>query len=182
MIRIGIDLGGTKTELAAIDRDGRELLRRRVPTPSDSYEDSVGEVATLVSEAERELGRTARVGLGHPGAIEPASAVAPMPFTKRRLEMAAWLTCALLSEEHLARPAASAMSAVAAVQRTVRPEPEITSNGPPRVPAGSMRSENPGPEADAPGRVAGADYGSPVVSEQQACETWAPGNPRRHED
>ncbi|MDH5264000.1 MAG: ROK family protein, partial [Betaproteobacteria bacterium] len=73
MIRIGLDLGGTKTELAAIDRDGTELLRRRVPTPSDAYEDSVGQLAALVAQAERELGRSARVGLGHPGAIEPST-------------------------------------------------------------------------------------------------------------
>ena len=73
MIRIGLDLGGTKTEIAALDRDGTELLRRRVPTPADRYEDAVRSLAALVTRAEGELGREARVGLGHPGAIDPAT-------------------------------------------------------------------------------------------------------------
>ena len=29
-LRLGIDLGGTKIEIVALDADGRELLRRRV--------------------------------------------------------------------------------------------------------------------------------------------------------
>ncbi|MBL0143192.1 MAG: ROK family protein [Betaproteobacteria bacterium] len=73
MIRIGLDLGGTKTEIAALDRDGTELLRRRVPTPAGAYEESVRTLAGLVTDAERELGRPARVGLGHPGAVDPAT-------------------------------------------------------------------------------------------------------------
>lgn len=73
MIRIGLDLGGTKTEIAALDRDGSELLPRRVPTPADRYEDAVRSLAALVTQAEGELGREARVGLGHPGAVEPAT-------------------------------------------------------------------------------------------------------------
>ncbi len=73
MIRIGLDLGGTKTEIAALDRDGAELLRRRVPTPSGDYAGSVQALASLVTDAERELGRQASVGLGHPGAVDPAT-------------------------------------------------------------------------------------------------------------
>ncbi len=73
MIRIGLDLGGTKTEIAALDRDGTELLRHRVPTPTGGYEDSVRALARLVTDAEREVARTARVGLGHPGAVEAAT-------------------------------------------------------------------------------------------------------------
>ena len=34
-MRIGIDLGGTKIEAIALDADGRERSRRRVPTPPD---------------------------------------------------------------------------------------------------------------------------------------------------
>lgn len=73
MIRIGLDLGGTKTEIAALDRDGTELLRHRVPTPAGEYEASVNALAKLVADAERELGRAAHVGLGHPGAVDPAT-------------------------------------------------------------------------------------------------------------
>ena len=73
MIRIGLDLGGTKTEIAALDRDGTELLRHRVPTPTGEYEAAVNALAKLVADAERELGRAAHVGLGHPGAVDPAT-------------------------------------------------------------------------------------------------------------
>ena len=37
MLRIGIDLGGTKIEIIALDADGGELLRRRVSTPTGSW-------------------------------------------------------------------------------------------------------------------------------------------------
>lgn len=69
MWRIGIDLGGSKTELIVLDAGGRERLRRRVPTPRDDYEATVAAVARLVDEAERELGARASVGIGTPGAV-----------------------------------------------------------------------------------------------------------------
>ena len=71
-VRIGIDLGGTKTEVIALDTDGRELLRRREPTPRDDYDAILALVATLVEDAERACGvraGEARVGLGTPGAL-----------------------------------------------------------------------------------------------------------------
>lgn len=37
-IRIGIDLGGSKIEIIAMDDSGRELLRRRLRTPQDRVE------------------------------------------------------------------------------------------------------------------------------------------------
>jgi len=73
LIRIGLDLGGTKTEIAALDRDGAELLRRRVATPAGEYGEAVRSLAALVMQAEHELGRQGRVGLGHPGAVDPAT-------------------------------------------------------------------------------------------------------------
>jgi fructokinase len=68
-MRIGIDLGGTKTEIVALHSDGSEALRRRVPTPRDDYDSTVRTVAELVRDAERELGVTATVGVGTPGAL-----------------------------------------------------------------------------------------------------------------
>jgi fructokinase len=68
-MRIGIDLGGTKTEIVALDRSGGERLRRRVPTPREDYEATVRTIAGLVRDAERELGEGATVGVGTPGAI-----------------------------------------------------------------------------------------------------------------
>lgn len=73
MMRIGIDLGGTKAELAAFGPDGTERLRRRIATPSGEYGEALRGLARLVTDAELELGVTARVGIGHPGATEPGS-------------------------------------------------------------------------------------------------------------
>lgn len=72
-MRIGIDLGGTKTEAIGLGTDGEELIRRRVPTRRESYEDVVATVADLVRSVEAELGTTATVGAGTPGAISPAT-------------------------------------------------------------------------------------------------------------
>jgi fructokinase len=72
-MRIGIDLGGTKTELAALDESGAMRLRRRVPTPVGDYEGTVEAVGRLVDEAERELGVRASVGVATPGALSRAT-------------------------------------------------------------------------------------------------------------
>jgi fructokinase len=67
-MRIGLDVGGTKIELAVLDAAGNILLRRRAPTPSGDYEATLDTVATLVGEAERELGGRGTVGVATPGA------------------------------------------------------------------------------------------------------------------
>jgi fructokinase len=72
---MGIDLGGTKIELAALDETGAMRLRRRIPTPVGDYEGTVEAVARLVDEAERELGVRACVGVATPGALSRASGV-----------------------------------------------------------------------------------------------------------
>jgi fructokinase len=73
VLRLGIDLGGTKTEIIALDADGRELRRRRVTTPRCDYEATVQTIAALVADTERELGARGTVGIGTPGAISPAT-------------------------------------------------------------------------------------------------------------
>ena len=72
-MRIGIDLGGTKTEVAVLDRDGRFVLRRRAPSPREDYQATVDLIARLVGEAEDAAGEACSVGVGIPGAISPAS-------------------------------------------------------------------------------------------------------------
>ena len=72
-MKIGIDLGGTKTEIAAFDDAGRELLRRRAPTPSGDYAATLALINQLVGDAEREIGATATVGMATPGAASPAT-------------------------------------------------------------------------------------------------------------
>lgn len=65
--RIGIDLGGTKTEVAVLDELGATLFRRRVPTPAGDYSGTVETIAGLVREAEAFAGAGAPVGIGTPG-------------------------------------------------------------------------------------------------------------------
>jgi fructokinase len=67
-MRFGVDLGGTKTEIVALDEAGRELLRRRIATVRD-YAGTVSAVAGLVAETERELGQSGSVGLAIPGTV-----------------------------------------------------------------------------------------------------------------
>jgi fructokinase len=63
-----VDLGGTKIEAIALD-DGRELLRRRVPTPREDYAATLRAIVELVLGIERELRRGGSVGIGMPGAL-----------------------------------------------------------------------------------------------------------------
>lgn len=72
-LRLGIDLGGTKIEIIALDKAGKELLRHRVPTPQTDYSSTVEAVANLVRQTEFELGKTGSVGIGTPGALSRAS-------------------------------------------------------------------------------------------------------------
>lgn len=68
-IRVGVDLGGTKIEFVALDRDGAELHRHRIATPRHDYEETVRAIADGVKEMERQLRRSASVGVGIPGTV-----------------------------------------------------------------------------------------------------------------
>lgn len=72
-MRIGIDLGGTKIELLALDEDGTELQRERIPTPRQDYDGTVAAIVGLVQRCELRLGARGTVGVGMPGAISPAT-------------------------------------------------------------------------------------------------------------
>jgi predicted NBD/HSP70 family sugar kinase len=67
-MRLGIDLGGTKTEIIAIDPNGRELFRERRQTPSGNYDEIVRMIGELVKGAETRLKTSASIGIGIPGA------------------------------------------------------------------------------------------------------------------
>lgn len=69
-LRFGIDLGGTKTEIIAL-QGSDERLRRRLPTPQGDYQATLQTIARLVEEAERELGERGSVGVGIPGSRSP---------------------------------------------------------------------------------------------------------------
>jgi fructokinase len=73
MDRIGVDLGGTKIEIVALDSAGKERLRRRIATPRNDYSGTVRAVVELVQGVEAELGSHCTVGMGTPGAISSRS-------------------------------------------------------------------------------------------------------------
>ena len=69
-MRIGIDLGGTKTEGVVLDHDGKELLRKRVETrQSEGYQSILNTILRLVGDLEAEVDQKCSVGVGTPGAI-----------------------------------------------------------------------------------------------------------------
>lgn len=69
-MRIGIDLGGTKTEGVVIDDSGTELSRRRTATPTaGGYSAILDNIVSLVGQLEKYADAPCRIGLGTPGAV-----------------------------------------------------------------------------------------------------------------
>ena len=89
-MRMGVDLGGTKIELAVFDEAGKEHLRRRTATPHTGYDDALEVLAHFIVEAEQTLGSRCSIGVGMPGGISPRSGrvfnAYNTPFNGRRLK------------------------------------------------------------------------------------------------
>jgi fructokinase len=87
---MGIDLGGTKIELAVFDDAGGEVARKRVPTPHAGYDTALEILAREVLEVERGAGGSCTVGLGMPGCVSPQSGRVSnaynTPYNGRRLK------------------------------------------------------------------------------------------------
>jgi fructokinase len=73
MIKIGIDLGGTKIEGIALSEAGNELFRHRVDTPQGDYQGILNIIQSLINKIEDELGDSGSVGICTPGALSPAT-------------------------------------------------------------------------------------------------------------
>jgi len=73
-MRIGIDLGGTKIEVIALDACAATLVRRRTPTPCN-YQAILDAGADLVAFVERQTARCGTIGVGSPGAISRKTGV-----------------------------------------------------------------------------------------------------------
>jgi len=71
--RIGVDLGGTKIEAAAIAADGRIGVRRRIVTPAGDYARTIGAVVDVVEGIEREFDARMTVGVGIPGTLSAST-------------------------------------------------------------------------------------------------------------
>ncbi|MBY5921217.1 fructokinase [Ferrimonas balearica] len=68
-LRLGVDLGGTKIELIALNPQGQVRWQQRIPTPSGSYRATIEAIAGLVQRCESELGESGTVGVGIPGVV-----------------------------------------------------------------------------------------------------------------
>lgn len=72
-MQIGVDLGGTKIEAAALSDQGEVLARQRIATPKRNYKATVTQIVLLVQQLEASLGARGSVGVGIPGALSPAT-------------------------------------------------------------------------------------------------------------
>jgi fructokinase len=72
-LRLGIDLGGSKTEVVVLDGNFEVVFQKRVTTPAHEYEAILTMIVDLVREASAGLGSRPSVGIGTPGAISPST-------------------------------------------------------------------------------------------------------------
>ena len=67
-LRIGIDIGGTKIAAIILDEAGTEQARCRVDMPHE-YGATIENLVDAVSRLERQVGRSAHIGISMPGVI-----------------------------------------------------------------------------------------------------------------
>jgi fructokinase len=72
-VRIGIDLGGTKTAAVVLNASGDVVWQTRMPSPRGDYNATLEAIATLVADAERAVEGRCTVGIGIPGITSPAT-------------------------------------------------------------------------------------------------------------
>ncbi|WP_233141059.1 N-acetylglucosamine kinase [Aggregatibacter actinomycetemcomitans] len=72
----GLDIGGTKIELAVFNSQLEKQYRERVETPKTSYEDWLNTIADLVKKADEKFGGKGSVGLGIPGFVNQTTGIA----------------------------------------------------------------------------------------------------------
>ncbi len=70
-MHLGIDLGGTKIEIIALDSENKELYRKRITSPHGTYDATLSALTGLVLDAEKSLGSTGSLGIGIPGSLSP---------------------------------------------------------------------------------------------------------------
>ena len=74
-MRIGVDVGGTKIEAIALDKNGEVLAKKRVLSPKENYSATIETICKLIIEIEEKAEKiqnqnnTATVGIGIPGSI-----------------------------------------------------------------------------------------------------------------
>ncbi|MFL2510499.1 MAG: ROK family protein, partial [Alphaproteobacteria bacterium] len=73
-MKIGIDLGGTKTEGILIDSSGSELTRKRINTEKN-YQGTMDGIVSLIKEFENDFGDVESIGVGMPGCVSHDSSL-----------------------------------------------------------------------------------------------------------
>jgi fructokinase len=77
MLRLGIDLGGTKIAGVALAPDGASVAEHRMPAPRHDYGATLEAIAAMVARLEEDAGSQGRtcgsIGIGVPGSVAPAS-------------------------------------------------------------------------------------------------------------
>jgi len=68
---LGIDLGGTKIEVAVLDASGGFVLRARCATPQGDYPGTIEAIAALVAQADAVVGERLPLGVAIPGSVSP---------------------------------------------------------------------------------------------------------------
>lgn len=105
---IGVDLGGTKTEVILLDRQSREHFREREPTPVGDYRGCLELIRSLVLAAEAQAGASGvSVGVGIPGTVSRLTG-------RVKNANSTWLNGQPLAEDlsrHLRRPVSIANDA-----------------------------------------------------------------------
>ena len=73
MIRIGIDLGGTKISGIVLDARGEVLAYERLPTPGGDYQATLRTIAELVDLLQSNTRPAETIGIGTPGSLSPTT-------------------------------------------------------------------------------------------------------------
>ena len=81
-MKIGIDWGGTKIEGICLDSSsGKELKRKRVESPKDSYSSILQTVQKLIEDISEDIERYT-VGIGMPGSLHPKTGLVQVSNTE----------------------------------------------------------------------------------------------------
>ena len=69
-MKLGVDLGGTKTEVILLTNENNTIFRKRIPTQRETYDDILSGILSLVKEADNKAGCLLPVGVGIPGTVD----------------------------------------------------------------------------------------------------------------
>ena len=71
VLRLGLDIGGTKIEAVVLSESGEMLYQQRIPTPTKSYVEFLSTVTGFITDIQSTLQQPITIGIGLPGAISP---------------------------------------------------------------------------------------------------------------